>query len=354
MPPISQRVLVLNAPRDVRFEARDLPAPGPDDVVLRSRFSTFKHGTEMLAYSGRSPFSQRVFDPTLRLFEETATPPSFYPRPLGNMVVGTLEWIGAEVAARRPELRLGASVYAWAAIADVHVLPAEKVALLDGLSPPQALCLDPATFALGGVLDGAIAAGETVLVTGLGAIGLLVVQYCKARGATVFAASSLAPRRKLAAVYGADEVFDPGTGQDVARQLKQRLGGVDVAIECSGLVATLNRAIRATRQCGRVVCVGYYGTGDTGINLGEEFYHNRLTLLASLPAQAWGNPVRGTPPLYTKDLQELIVRDFRQGTITPEGLFDPVLSFEQAERAVKLIADEPQNVIKVLLSHDDA
>jgi hypothetical protein len=64
--------------------------------------------------------------------------------------------------------------------------------------------------------------------------------------------------------------------------------------------------------------------------------------------------VRGTPPLYTKDLQELIVRDFRQGTITPEGLFDPVLSFEQAELAVKLIADEPQNVIKVLVSHDDA
>ena len=208
------------------------------------------------------------------------------------MVVGVVEWAGRNVPELQPDVRPGQSVYAWAPIADVHVLPAKKVCALDDLSPEQALCIDPATFALGGVIDGGIAQAETVLVTGLGAIGLLVVQYCKALGATVLAASSLASRRKLAEAYGAAEVHDPGSHEDLARLIKQRTGGVDVAIECSGSSAGLNRAIRATRQCGRVVCVGFYGSGDNAINL-EEFYHNRITLLVSCPRSPGTNPVRG-------------------------------------------------------------
>jgi threonine dehydrogenase-like Zn-dependent dehydrogenase len=109
-------------------------------------------------------------------------------------------------------------------------------------------------------------------------------------------------------------------------------------------------AMRATRQCGRIVCVGFYGAGT--LNLGEEFFHNRLTLMASLPALSWNNPVRGTPPLYAKDLQEMVARDFAAGTIAPRGILSPMLSFRDAERAVTLIADEPQRVIKVLLRHD--
>ena len=112
------------------------------------------------------------------------------------MVVGTVEWTGSEVH----ELRQGQLVFAWAPIADIHVLPAAKTYLLGKLAPEQALCLDPAIFALGAVIDGAIEPSESALVTGLGAIGLFVIQYCKTIGARVVAASSFAfdqslPRR---------------------------------------------------------------------------------------------------------------------------------------------------------------
>jgi threonine dehydrogenase-like Zn-dependent dehydrogenase len=318
--------------------------------VVRPQASTFKHGTEMLGYSGRSPFISRGFDHTLRLFEDAPARHGFYPRPMGSMVVGTLEWIGDEVATARPDLQVGISVFAWAPIADAHVLPAEAVSPLGALTPQQALCIDPASFALGGVIDGAVAASETVLVTGLGAIGLLTVQYCRALGATVLATSRLPVRRKLAEVFGA-EVLVPGAGDDLARLIKHRTGGVDVAIECAGSAANLTLAIRATRQCGRVVCVGFQGAGED-IHLGEEFYHNRLTLLASLPALSWNNPTRGTPPLYAKDLQAMNIRDFAAGKITADGLLDPVLPFRDAERAVALIAEAPERVIKVMLTHD--
>jgi threonine dehydrogenase-like Zn-dependent dehydrogenase len=354
MQPTTQRVLMLEAPRQVRFSERPLPAPGPDDVVVRARYSTFKHGTEMMAYSGRNPLASRVFNQDLRLFEPAQAALDFYPRPMGNMMVGVVEWAGRNVQGLQPSLRPGQSVFAWAPIADVHVLPAGKLSVLGGLTPEQSLCIDPATFALGGVIDGGIAAGETVLVTGLGAIGLLVVQYCKALGATVLAASSLASRRKLAETYGAAAVYDPGAHEDLARVIKEQTGGVDAAIECSGSSVSLNRAIRATRQCGRVVCVGFYAPGENAINLGEEFYHNRISLLASLPALTWNNPVRGAKPLYAKDLQEMTARDFHEKKITPDGILDPIMPFEQAAQAVKLIADEPQRVVKVLLRHAQA
>jgi len=301
----------------------------------------------MMAYLGRSPFATRTFNQQLRLFEPAGSH-DFYPRPMGNMVVGAIDWTGQEVRG----LRRGQRVFAWTPIADLHVLSAAKVRALDDLTPEQALCIDPASFALGAVIDGAIEKSESVLVTGLGAIGLLVVQYCVAIGATVFAASRFALRRQLAESYGATRVYDPLSHEDVPRLIKEEMGGVDAAIECSGSLASLNDGIRAARQCGRVVCAGFYGPGDTNINLGEEFFHNRITLLASLPAQAWNNPVRGPRQLYAKDLEDDVVTDLRTGKITSDGLLNPKLSYADAVRAVELISDSPEQVVKVLLEHN--
>lgn len=346
MHPSSQRVLTIEAPRQARLVDRPLARPGPGDVVVRSVHSTFKHGTEMMAYLGRTPFAARAFNSTLRLFETAPPQAPFYPRPMGSMVVGVVDWAGENAGGMRP----GEQVFAYAPIADIHVLPAVSVKRLGDLTPEQALCIDPASFALGGVLDGAIAQKETVLVTGLGAIGLFAIQYCMARGAEVVATSSFEERRRLAQSFGASEVYDTRSESDLARTIKQRSGGVDAAIECSGSLETLTMAMRTARQCGRIVCVGFYGTGN--LNLGEEFFHNRLTLMASLPALSWNNPVRGTPPLYAKDLQQMVARDFAAGTITPRGILNPTLPFRDAEQAVTLIADEPQRVVKVLLRHD--
>ena len=351
MHPTSQRVLMLEAPQRARLAAQPLAAPGPGDVVVRSRYSTFKHGTEMMAYRGETPHASRVFNPSLRLFESTPAQQPFYPRPMGSMVVGTIEWAGDQAGNLQP----GDQVFAFAPIADVHVMPATSMRPLGELTPEQALCIDPASFALGGVLDGAIQPEETVLITGLGAIGLFTIQYCVALGARVVAASGFEERRRLAQSFGASEVHDTSADSDVARTIKERMvsermSGVDVAIECSGSLRTLAMAIRATRQCGRIVCVGFYGPGS--INLSEEFYHNRLTLLASLPALTWNNPVRGTKPLYAKDLQAMAARDFAAGKLTPRGILAPTLAFRDAEQAVELIADEPQRVLKVLVQHD--
>ena len=347
MRPTKQRVLTLQGPRQARFSEEPLRDAGPDDVLIRSLYSTLKHGTEMLGFSGKSPFLTQSFDRDLRLFAPRDATTHFYPQPMGNMVVGEVEFAGARVENLAP----GQRVFAWAPLSDVHVLPARSVEPLGDLTHEQALSIDPASFALGGVIDGALEVGECVLVTGLGAIGLFVVQYCKNRGATTLAASSFEGRRKLAQAFGAARVYDTGTEKDLGRAIKVEVGGVDIAIECSGKVSNLRHAIRATRQCGRVVCIGFYGSDEPALSLGEEFLHNRLTLLASLPALSWNNPTRGPLPKYAKDLQATVIDDFRDKRLSSDGILHPVIPFHMAEEAPKLIAEAPERVLKVMIDH---
>ena len=347
MRPTKQRVLTLKGPRQAQFSEGPLREAGPDDVVIRSLYSSLKHGTEMLGFSGKSPFLSQSFDRNLRLFapRDAATP--FYPQPMGNMVVGEVEFTGAHVEHVAP----GQRVFAWAPLADVHVLPARSVERLGDLTHEQALSIDPASFALGGIIDGALEPSERVLVTGLGAIGLFVVQYCKNRGARTLAASSFEGRRKLAQAFGAASVYDTSREKDLGRSIKVDFGGVDIAIECAGKISNLRHAIRATRQCGRVVCIGVYGSDEPALSLGEEFLHNRLTLLASLPALSWNNPTRGPLPKYAKDLQAGVIDDFRHKRLSSDGILHPVIPFHKAEEAPKLIAEAPERVLKVMIDH---
>ena len=54
---------------------------------------------------------------------EPAPAADYYPRPMGNMVVGEILSAASDVQG----LLAGQPVFAWAPIADVHVLPADKV-----------------------------------------------------------------------------------------------------------------------------------------------------------------------------------------------------------------------------------
>ncbi|MEA5533139.1 zinc-binding dehydrogenase [Crocosphaera sp. XPORK-15E] len=346
----TKKSLIVQSPGKANIHEETLEELKPDQVLVRSVLSAFKHGTEMMTYDGSSPFLKKKLDSELRVFVDNSDEVQrhFYPRPLGNMTVGIVEAVGKEVQS----VTVGEKVFGWLPVANYHVISANKIQSLGELTPEQALCIDPGNFALGGVLDGEIRYGEKVLITGLGAIGLLAVQYCKLSGATVYAASSFALRRQLALEYGADVVLDSNQVEDLGVEIKRlSKGGVDLVLECSGRYPKLHQAVRATRQCGRVVCVGFYSGGATALNLGEEFFHNRITLLASLPAFSWNNPVRGPRPLYASELQQLVIQDFQAKRITVEGLLRPIYEFKDAEKAVETIATQPETVIKVAIKY---
>jgi threonine dehydrogenase-like Zn-dependent dehydrogenase len=302
---------------------------------------------------GRGPFQENEFDPHWRLFRPRTRP--LYPLPLGNMAVGKIVDAGPGVTRFRP----GDDAYGWLPVADVHLCAADKLRSPDGLDDDSALCLDPASFGIGAVDDAELnLAGKIALVSGLGAIGQFVVQVLKLRRATVLAASQFPPRRHLVEAGRADVVFQSGDTPDLGLAVKEltqqrwRQVGVDVAFECSGHYDHLRQAIRATRQGGTVVMIGFYPGPATELRLGEELFHNRLTLKASLPAPRWGNETRSTPPRSHADLVREAADLFRSGRISAAGLLRPILPFAQAAETFRLIAEHPEEVIKVAIRHE--
>jgi S-(hydroxymethyl)glutathione dehydrogenase/alcohol dehydrogenase len=103
-----------------------------------------------------------------------------------------------------------------------------------------------------------VAAGDAVAVFGTGGIGLNACMAAALAGAMPVIAVDLNPtRRALALRYGATHAVDPASGDVVAEIRKLVPGGVDVAIEATGVPAVMASALAATRQQGgRAVVIG--------------------------------------------------------------------------------------------------
>ena len=192
-------------------------------------------------------------------------------------------------------MRVGELVHLPRPHAEEHVFAVDTaaglpfVAARPGSLPRRATLLQTTTIALQAVHDASLKLGDRVAIFGLGAFGLLTVQLARLQGAGWIAASDpIADRRAFAERLGAELVLDP-TATDVGLELRRLDGvGVDVAIEFSGSYAALQQAMRSVRVGGTVVAAGFYGGGE--LALGEEFHHNRLTLVASMGG--WSSPPR--------------------------------------------------------------
>ena len=153
--------------------------------------------------------------------------------------------------------------WAWGGMAEKAVIKdynAQPVP--EGLSDEQAAMIEPAAVALYGVDRGGVSAGSTVLVSGAGPIGALAVLAAKAAGAATIIVSEPNPNRRriITEIAPYAHVVDP-TRDDLAAivaDLTEEGVGVDTALECVGMEASLNACVQAVRRQGRVVQVGLH------------------------------------------------------------------------------------------------
>ncbi|WP_227488132.1 zinc-dependent alcohol dehydrogenase family protein [Brachybacterium subflavum] len=120
-----------------------------------------------------------------------------------------------------------------------------------------------------------VSGADTVLVTGLGPVGLAAGLLAKALGSPlVVGTDPSGSRREQALALGAvDRAVD-------ADALPGILGdGAHVAVDCSGSGAGQSTALRSTRRWGRTVLVGEGGTLTTDVS--EELIHRQITLFGS-------------------------------------------------------------------------
>ena len=350
------RTLVLDGPRQLRLAEQPSRSLGPGEVRLRARLSGISHGTELSLYRGTSAFADKVFDRGLRAFvEPPAGSASAYPVTLGyEMISGVVE-VGPGVT----EVTVGELVHTGTPHQEETVL--DLAASLQATYPLVVLPTDErlergvflslAAVALQAVHDAEIKLGDAVSVHGLGAIGLLAVQMCRLEGIqNVIGIDPEPHRRDLAARFGATHVLDAADDK-LGLTVRDRNGGhgVDVAIEVSGSDRGLQGALSAAGLGGTVVGAGFYQGGAAHLRLGEEFHHNRLSLIASVGS--WGAPDRHAPLWNRRRVLDTAARLLFTDRVAVDGLLDRTFPFEEAPAAYQWLDEHPHDAVKVALAY---
>src|SRR5271170_1587985 len=244
-----------------------VPAIGQADVLVRVSAASIC-GTDLHIY-GWDRWSQGRIKP---------------PVTLGHEFCGVVERAGEEVTAVRAgdfvsaemhvncghchQCRLGEAhicqnlkiigIDQDGAFAEFVKIPASNIWKLDAAIPERyGAILDPLGNAVHTVLAGPIA-GQTVLVTGCGPIGLMAIAVAKGCGSsTVFATETNAQRQVMALKMGADVVIDPAAEDAVGRILRETgETGVDTLLEMSGNPTAIQQGFAALRAGGRASLLG--------------------------------------------------------------------------------------------------
>jgi len=101
-------------------------------------------------------------------------------------------------------------------------------------------------------------AGQSIAVFGAGGVGLNACMAASfGEASKIIAVDPNPERRALARAFGATDVVDPSAGDPVAAIRDLVPGGVDLAVEASGLPAVMAQAVASVRQQGgRAVVIG--------------------------------------------------------------------------------------------------
>ncbi|MFJ2559781.1 MULTISPECIES: zinc-binding dehydrogenase [unclassified Streptomyces] len=124
-----------------------------------------------------------------------------------------------------------------------------------------------------------VRAGESVVVFGVGGVGLAVLQSARIAGAATVVAVDVSPEKEaLARAAGATAyvVASDTTAKDIRGLTGGR--GADVAVECVGRATTIRTAWESTRRGGRTTVVGIGGKDQRVTFNALELFHWGRTL----------------------------------------------------------------------------
>jgi threonine dehydrogenase-like Zn-dependent dehydrogenase len=322
-----------------------------NEVLVRVEFASPKHGTELTDFRGTSPFMKEKYDNEWQMFvpreEGEDSGVKFGEWNLGNQWVGIIIEKGDMVT----DYEIGDRVCSYGGIRETHIVNAVNNYRLRKLpangSWKNAVCYDPAQFALSGVRDANIRPGDRVAIFGMGAIGQIAAQICKRMGASLVAViDPIEKRRQVALNSGADIALDP-TNTDIGLELKKLTSklGVDAVIESSGQPTALQGALKGLAYGGTISYIAFAKEFTYGLNFGREAHFNNAKIVFS---RAGSEPNPDYPRWDRKRIEETCWEMLTNGHLNCEELVYPVVSFESsAEGYMRYVDKEPDLSIKM-------
>ena len=156
----------------------------------------------------------------------------------------------------------------------------------EGVSFEEAAIVEPISCCINGQENmGDIQPGDTVLIVGAGAIGLMHLQLAGAvENTRVYVSESVANRRQFAAECGAYKVIDP-TSTNLTEVIQEETNGlgVDKVIMAVGVPGIVNKLIDLTRKGGRLNLFAGFPIGSR-VNMDVNTLHYNQTHISGASA----------------------------------------------------------------------
>ncbi|MGR4064018.1 MAG: L-threonine 3-dehydrogenase [Vulcanimicrobiaceae bacterium] len=311
-----------------------LPALGPTDVLVRVEKAGVC-GTDHHIYAWDKWAQKRVKPPRI----------------IGHEFMGTVAAVGSAVRSVRTGERVSAEghiadltcllcrtgeahicerveiigVDRDGAFAEYIAMPEYNVWRLDPAIPDEfAAIFDPLGNAVHTVMSAGVSA-KSVVITGVGSIGLMAIPVARAAGASAVFAIDVNPAKlELAARLGADETF-LATDPDVVAEVRRRTNGdgADVLLEMSGSGSAIDTGLRIVRNGGRAALLGI-PSDNVNLNLAELIIFKGLTVLG----------INGRRMFETWYQTQALVKS---GRVDLRPIITSVLPFAEFDRAFDLI-----------------
>ncbi len=269
--------LWFTAPFRVEIREISLPAPAPDQLLVKALYSAVSAGTELLVYRGQLPGSMSL-DSSLNSLQQCAE----YPLQYGYACVGEVQQVGSTVD---PAWE-GRQVFSFQPHASHFLVRADELEVVpQGLAARDAVFLPNMETAVNLVQDGQPLIGERVVVLGQGIVGLLLsALLAEFPLASLAAVEGQSRRQELARRMGVQKVCNPQQAVDtelISGPLQEYLADADLVYEVSGRPEALNLAISLSGYGSRIVIGSWYGSKTAPIELGGKAHRNRLQLITS-------------------------------------------------------------------------
>jgi threonine dehydrogenase-like Zn-dependent dehydrogenase len=260
---------------------------------VRTTVSLISPGTELRLFRG-DPMALEVWEDFANIDEPVgmarpesryrpsptnATGAARFPVAFGYNTVGRVVAVGDGVS----RLRVGDRVRSDARHQELYdARDWELVPIPDAVPDDQAVFAYLPTLGLHGLRRAGYRAGESVVVVGLGIVGLGALQVAYASGARIIGVDLDEQRRRVAAAaLPPATILDPrwsGFEEELARVLYPH--GPDVVIDAAAGPASLDLAVRLLDVGGRLVVISLHPE-EVGALLGSLFYAKELTIVGT-------------------------------------------------------------------------
>lgn len=268
------KTIVAHGAHDLRIEEREMPTPGPGQVLVRLETGGIC-GSDLHYYHQGGFGAVRLREPMI----------------LGHEVAGRIETLGPDASGLAPGQRVALSPsrpchacrfchagqpnhclnmrfygsampfpHIQGAFREYIVADVAQCAPADDLTAGEAAMAEPLSVVLHAAMRAGNLLGKRVLVTGCGPIGALAVLVARAAGAAEIVATDLTDfTLDMATRVGADRTLNMGTNPDGLTPYTVDKGKIDVLFECSGAAPALAAAIPAMQPGGIIMQLGLGG-----------------------------------------------------------------------------------------------